>query len=89
MRLTSVGLFVQELWADGDGVVQKDEANLMSFLRVSPVRKFSWELIDLMDINKDGYLSLDDSRPLENQDDFGGGRWKGSVCQFLVFLPKG
>ena len=75
--------------ADGDGVVQKDEANLMSFLRVSPVRKFSRELFDLMDINKEGYLSRDDSRHLENQDDLGGGRWKGSVCQFLVVLPKG
>jgi len=69
--------------ADGDGVVQKDEANLMSFLRVSPVRKFSRELFDLMDINKDGYLSREDSRPLEDQDDLGGGRWEGSVCQFL------
>ena len=69
--------------ADGDGVVQKDEANLMSFLRVSPVRKFSRELFDLMDINKDGYLSRDDSRHLEGQDDMGGGRWEGSVCQFL------
>ena len=69
--------------ADGDGVVQKDEANLMSFLRVSPVRKFSRELFDLMDINNDGYISRDDSRHLEGQDDLGGGRWEGSVCQFL------
>ena len=46
--------------ANGDGVVKKNEARLRSFLRVPFIRSSTKELFDLMDVNKDGYLSDDD-----------------------------
>jgi len=63
--------------ANGDGVVKKNEAHLRSFLRVSPVRSFSKELFDLMDVNKDGYISVDDPDPAQWQ------RWNRNICTIL------
>ena len=65
--------------ANGDGVVTKNEARLRSFLRVSPIRSFSKELFDLMDVNKDGYLSVDDPDPAQWE------RWQSNICKILPY----
>ena len=65
--------------ANGDGVVKKNEAKLRSFLRVSFIRSFSKELFDLMDVNKDGFISVDDPDPDQWR------RWGSNIC---LILPR-
>ena len=65
--------------ANGDGVVKKNEAHLRSFLRVSPIRSFSKELFDLMDVNKDGFLSVDDPDPAQWR------RWRSNLCSIFPY----
>ena len=63
--------------ANGDGVVKKNEAHLRSFLRVSFIRSISKELFDLMDVNKDGFISVDDPDPVQWK------RWRSNICSIL------
>ena len=69
--------------SNGDGVVTKNEAHLRSFLRVAPVRSFSKELFDLMDVNKDGFVSVEDPDPVEWRKE-----WRSSICSILPYSMR-
>ena len=65
--------------ANADGVVKKNEARLRSFLRVPFIRSSTKELFDLMDVNKDGFISVDDPDPAQWR------RWQSNICSVLPY----